>query len=140
VGCCFESLADSTLWSVADLDRTFTWAVIYLGHARKSQEALALHKALRFLGDIFLSAGDNDTVQTLFSIALEGFTEMDVHQGRAECMLRLGDIMKQHRGFVEATELWREARKLFERSLQTMNIDQIDARLATVDNSMLEIH
>jgi hypothetical protein len=90
-----------------------------------------LYKALRFLGDVFLSAQDEETAENLFTVALEGFTYMDVHHARAQCMLRLGDLAKQRGDLLKARDLWATAHPLFERSLQAQGVDQINARLTT---------
>jgi hypothetical protein len=51
------------------------------------KEKLGILKALQFLGDVFLAQGEEYTALNLFTVALEGFTAMDVHRSRAECML-----------------------------------------------------
>ncbi|KAJ7083755.1 hypothetical protein C8R44DRAFT_753324 [Mycena epipterygia] len=135
VSYCLERLADVSRWT-SHMDWPSAWTMIFLAHAQKTREKLALHKALRFLGDVFLSEGDAHTAHNLFVIALEGFTYMDVHRSRADCMFRLGDIA-QHRGdWVKAVDLWNKARPLFERSLQAKNVAQIDTRLASIDKAM----
>lgn len=70
--------------------------------------------------------GDQDTAHSLFTLALEGFTQMDVHRSRGNCLLWLGDIARQKRDVSKAVEIWSMARPLFERSLQTKQIQQID--------------
>ncbi|KAJ7905949.1 hypothetical protein B0H13DRAFT_1881114 [Mycena leptocephala] len=77
---------------------------------------------LQFLGDIFLSDNDENSASSLFMVALEGFTLMDVHQRRAECMTRLGDISKGHGDLPKAVDHWETARPLFERSSQTKQV------------------
>jgi predicted negative regulator of RcsB-dependent stress response len=106
--------------------------VTYPAHAQKLQQKLEPHKALQFLGDIFLANGDEETANTLFTVALEGFTQMDVHQSRAQCMLHLGDFAKERGDLLTAARLWAEARPLFERSVQAKDVSQIDIRLAAV--------
>ncbi|KAJ6535375.1 hypothetical protein DFH09DRAFT_1404462 [Mycena vulgaris] len=122
-----ERLANGSRWGDAPIE--WAWPTIYLGYARKTQQRLALHKSLCFLGDLFLATGDEETAQSLFTVALEGFPYMDVHQGRADCMLRIGDIHRKKGDFATAVELWKDARPLFERSLQVKNVTQIDTRL-----------
>lgn len=39
------------------------------------------HRSLQCMGDVFLARGDEDTALSLFQVALDGFTWMDVHQG-----------------------------------------------------------
>ncbi|KAJ7493536.1 hypothetical protein FB451DRAFT_1077291, partial [Mycena latifolia] len=134
---CLEGLADTSQWQVTDFGWSSKCTVVYLGHAMQTKRKLDLHKALQFLGDVFLSNGDEETAHSLFIVALQGFTYMDVHHGRAQCMLRLGDLA-QHRGeLAEAVELWRDARPLFEQSSQTRDVAQIDARLGAAEQKAL---
>ncbi|KAJ7119076.1 hypothetical protein C8R44DRAFT_188500 [Mycena epipterygia] len=129
---CLERLANVNHWKATNTCWTSTWTVVYLSHAKKSQEKLALHKALCFLGDVFLSEGDEDTAYNLFIVALEGFTYMDVHQSKAHCMVHLGDITEQKGDLDKAVDFWKAAQPLFERSSQTKDGAQIAIRLASV--------
>jgi tetratricopeptide (TPR) repeat protein len=124
---CLERLADPGRWHA--LGCAPTWPAVFLSHAQKSREKLALHKALLCLGDLFIAQGDDDTAHSLFTVALHGFTRMDVHCSKGQCLLRLGDLARKNRNFSYATELWRTARPLFERSSQAKDVAQIDARL-----------
>ncbi|KAJ7493478.1 hypothetical protein FB451DRAFT_1164371 [Mycena latifolia] len=124
-----QRLADISQWRVAGFQWVYTWTVVYLAHAKTTQMTLDLHKALQFLGDVFLQDGDEETAHSLWAVALEGFTYMDVHRSRANCMLRLGDLVQQRGQPAEAVELWRNARPLFELSLQTKDVAQINDRL-----------
>ncbi|KAJ7142990.1 hypothetical protein C8R44DRAFT_846699 [Mycena epipterygia] len=140
VSYCLERLADVGRWISPNVNWPYTWTVIYLVQTQKTQEKLGLYKALRFMGDVFLSEGDEHTAHNLFIVALKGFTYMDVHCSRAGCMLRLGDIAK-HRGDLEkAAEFWREALPLFERSSQAKDIAQVNARLESLDQEMSDAH
>ncbi|KAJ7758279.1 hypothetical protein B0H16DRAFT_1821550 [Mycena metata] len=47
------------------------------------------------LGDYFLTEEDEETARNIFAAVLDGFTQMDIHQGRARCMLRLGDMLER---------------------------------------------
>jgi hypothetical protein len=76
----------------------------------------------------------------LFTVALEGFTEMDVHCSRAECMLRLGDISMGHGDPLKAVEFWDGARPRFECSSQAKQVQHINERLAGVSEDVLEQH
>ncbi|KAJ7897615.1 hypothetical protein B0H14DRAFT_3124550 [Mycena olivaceomarginata] len=82
-------------------------------------------QCLQFFGDIFLHQEDEDNAIALFTVALEGFTYMDVHQSRAECMLRLGDISNSHGDLLEAVEHWTTAQPLFERSSQAKQLQSV---------------
>ncbi|KAJ7480773.1 hypothetical protein FB451DRAFT_1446803 [Mycena latifolia] len=129
---CLDRLADVKLWKPSDLGWTSTWTVVYLAYAFKSQHMVPIHRALQCLGDVFVANADEDTARNLFNVALQGFTSMDVHRSRAECMLRLGDMAKRTGDVTTATKLWTEARPLFERSVQTRDVAQIELRLSTV--------
>jgi hypothetical protein len=87
---CLELLADVTQWN--GFHGISNWPTVLLVHSFKSKGKLGIHKALQFLGDSFLAQDDEDTAASLFTVALEAFTYMDVHCSRAECMLHLGDI------------------------------------------------
>jgi hypothetical protein len=116
------------------------WTTVYLAQSIKFKQKLGINKALQFLGDIFLDKADEDTAVSLFTVALEGFTSMDVHRSRAECMLRLGDISKGHGDLLKAVESWDAARPLFERSSQAKQVEDIDEKLASVGEGVLEQH
>jgi tetratricopeptide (TPR) repeat protein len=135
---CLEKLSNTGRWGVSG--QMSSWTTVYLAHSIKSKEKLGITKALQFLGDIFLSQADEDTAISLFSVALEGFTYMDVHRSRAECMLQLGEIAKEQDDLHKAVEFWDAARPLFERSSQTKQIEWIDERLASVGKDVLGQH
>jgi hypothetical protein len=134
---CLERLGDVSRWKAPYAS---SWTTVYLVHSLKFKERLGIHKALQFLGDIFLSHNGEETATLLYTIALEGFTQMDVHRSRAECMLHLGDISKGHGNLLKAVDLWETARPLFERSSQAKQVENIDGRLASVGEDILEQH
>jgi hypothetical protein len=127
---CLEILAEVTRWN--GFHGISNWPTVFLAHSLKSKEKLGILMAVQFLGDLFLAEDDEDTAVALFTVALEGFTYMDIHRSRAECMLRLGDIAKGHGDLLKALELWETARPLFERSSQGKQIETIDGRLASM--------
>ncbi|KAJ7128307.1 hypothetical protein C8R44DRAFT_732646 [Mycena epipterygia] len=131
-----ERLADMSRWPSTEFDSASTWTVVYQGYATKIKDKLALHKALQFMGQMFLSQGDEETAWSLFIVALEGFTLMDIHHNRAQCMVCLGDISERRGDWEGAIQLWDEARQLFERSLQGKYLVQIDNRLAAVKQKL----
>ncbi|KAJ7442845.1 hypothetical protein FB451DRAFT_1438005 [Mycena latifolia] len=133
-------LADVSYWPSAEIKWSSSWQVVYLAHSKKTQHKVDLYKAFQFLGDGFMLQGDKDTAQSLFELALEAFTEMDIHRSRADCMLRLGDIAKQSGDLVKAVGLWKDARPLFERSSQAKEVAKIDTRLAAIDADLLRQH
>jgi predicted negative regulator of RcsB-dependent stress response len=128
-----DRLGDVKAWQ-ASIGLCYKWPVIYLGYDYKSKDKLVLHKALICLGDIFITKNDKETAANLYTVALEGFTHMNVHHGRAQCMIHLGDLAKQQGHTSEAVVCWKAARPLFEQSLQAKNVVKIDARLLTVEN------
>jgi hypothetical protein len=60
---------------------------------------------------------------------------MDVHRGRAECMMRLGDLAEGQGHTSEAISHWKAARPLFEQSLQAKDVAHIDAKLLAVEKA-----
>jgi hypothetical protein len=135
---CLERLGNTGCWGASG--QMSSWTTVYLAHSIKFKEKLGINKGLQFLGDIFLAQADADTAVSLFIVALEGFTFMDVHRSRAECMLRLGDIHREHGKLLKAVEFWDAARPLFERSSQTKQMQDIDERLASIGENVLEQH
>ncbi|KAJ6473016.1 hypothetical protein C8R45DRAFT_936054 [Mycena sanguinolenta] len=132
---CIERMADINRWGPANFDWAATSSIIYLAFSQKTQQKLELYKALCSLGAMFLSHRDELTAESLFTVALEAFTEMDIHHLRANCMLQLGDIAAYRGDTFRAERLWRDAQPLFEKSLQAKDIANIDSRLASVENT-----
>ncbi|KAJ7746059.1 hypothetical protein B0H16DRAFT_1692858 [Mycena metata] len=114
------------------LEIKLTWTDNFCG--------VGVHKGLQFMGDIFLRENDEATAISLFTLALQGFTLMDVHRSRAECMIRLGDISEKNGDLLNALELWEMAKPLFERSSQTKQMQAIDERMSRVDEDVKEQH
>jgi tetratricopeptide (TPR) repeat protein len=134
---CLEKLGDVEQWCPTD-KILFPWPVTLLVYSFRCKLRLQLHKALQFLGDVFWAQGDQDTASSLFTVALEGFSQMDVHRSRAECMVRLGDISKLTGDEPKAAKLWERARPLFERSSQRKQLADLDAKLVTLRHSQSE--
>jgi tetratricopeptide (TPR) repeat protein len=128
---CLERLADIRAWPVDGW--CYQWPAIYLGHAYKSKDKLAIHKAFIFLGDMFNADKDEETASNLYMIALDGFTHMDVHCSQAKCMIRLGDLAKGQGYISKAIALWKAAQPLFESSSQAKEGAQIDSRFLAVE-------
>ncbi|KAJ7300621.1 hypothetical protein DFH08DRAFT_908348, partial [Mycena albidolilacea] len=135
---CFERLGNASFWG-AD-ESTPGWTTIFLIHSLKLKAKLKVYKALQFLGQMFFTYKDENTAVSLFTVALVGFTYMDVHQSRAECMLRLGDISNRCGDLLKAAELWETARPLFEKSSQMTEVQCVDKRLSCVDSNVLDHH
>ncbi|KAJ6464354.1 hypothetical protein C8R45DRAFT_1023803 [Mycena sanguinolenta] len=123
---CLQRLGDVNLWNTENRTASSQWAIIFLVHALQSKSKLETHEALRCLGNLFLMQGNQDTAHGLYTVALEGFTEMDVHRGRADCMLWLGDVARQRGDLQKAVELWNAARPLFEGSSQLKEVQRTD--------------
>ncbi|KAF8166901.1 hypothetical protein K438DRAFT_1856609 [Mycena galopus ATCC 62051] len=126
---CLEQLANIRAWPANMWE--YKWPIIYLACASRSKGKLDLHKALLFLGDAFIANNDENSAVNLYQAALAGFTQMDVHRSRAQCMLHLGDLANKNGRISEAISYWEAARPLFERASQTKDVAQIDSRLAT---------
>jgi hypothetical protein len=135
---CLERLGDVSRWGSPSC--VSNWTTVFLVQSVKQKEKLGIHKALQFLGDTFLAQNEEHTAINLFTVALEGFTHMDVHRSRAECMLQLGDISKGQGDLLKAVEFWTTARPLFEWSSQAKQVENIDQRLAGVSEDVLEQH
>ncbi|KAK7013076.1 ATPase-AAA-core domain-containing protein, partial [Favolaschia claudopus] len=129
---CLEKLGNPRLWPLSE--RQVIQSVVFLSHAIHWQRKLEVHKALLFLGDV-LMADNHGTAMALYTLALEGFSFMDIHQYRAECMLRLGDLAHKHRDWTKASTFWSRAKPLFERSSQTKSVAEVDSRLTCLKES-----
>ncbi|KAJ7894402.1 hypothetical protein B0H14DRAFT_2559185 [Mycena olivaceomarginata] len=135
---CFERLGNASLWGADEL--TPGWTTLFLVHSLKSKAKLQVYKALQFFGQMFLTHKDDNTAVSLFTVALVGFTYMDVHRSRAECMIRLGDISSRHGDLLKAVEFWESARPLFERSSQAKEVQCVDEKLSHVGSNVLDHH
>jgi tetratricopeptide (TPR) repeat protein len=133
---CVERLGDFST-GMNDIQTTLQWTGIFLGLALKCKDKRQTMQAFRCLGQIFSAKGDNETALSLFNVALDGFTFMDVHRWQADCMVRIADILNDCGEVMKALELWKAARPLFERSSQMKDITRIDTKLAEVDSAVL---
>jgi hypothetical protein len=133
---CAQKLGDLST-GMNGIQITLRWTGIFLGMALKCKEKRQTMNAFRCLGQIFSAEGDDETALSLFNVALDGFTFMDVHRWRADCMVRIAGIMNNRGEVMKTVELWKTARPLFERSSQTKDIAQIDAKLADIDPAVL---
>ncbi|KAJ7099313.1 hypothetical protein B0H15DRAFT_542712 [Mycena belliarum] len=101
-----------------DLVAALPRVVTHLAFAHKTRNWKEVSGALQRIGDVFVGEGDDTTACGLFTVALDSCTAMDIHQPRAECMLRIGDIRKRGGNLIEARDWWVRARPLFEKSSQ----------------------
>ncbi|KAJ7713157.1 hypothetical protein B0H16DRAFT_548903 [Mycena metata] len=137
VSYCLERLADVTRWSS---HHDPSWSIILLAHSLRTKGKLGIYKALQFIGDVHLMQNDEVSAVSLFTVALDGFTYMDVHRSRAECMTRLGDMAKKNGDALKALELWETAKPLFERSSQAKRVQDIDERVGDIGEEIKEQH
>ncbi|KAJ7776300.1 hypothetical protein B0H16DRAFT_1684195 [Mycena metata] len=128
---CIERLAD-TRHAIYDTPQTATLATVYLACAMQTKDKVATMKAMQCLGQVFATQGDDQTALVLFAVALDGFTFMDVHQWRGDCMVHIGDIQHRAGETGKAIESWKTAEPLFELSLQSKQIVSIKQRLLEV--------
>ncbi|KAJ7095542.1 hypothetical protein C8R44DRAFT_950967 [Mycena epipterygia] len=125
---CIERLADPS-HGMYDIPTAFSWSAVYFGYAMKTKDKLAIMKALRCLGQIFVAQGDDQTGLSVLTVALDGFTFMDVHQWKADCMAQIGEISERNGDIRKAVELWKVARPLFELSSQKRQVSRMDEKL-----------
>jgi tetratricopeptide (TPR) repeat protein len=88
---CLSILSDLST-GMSSAQTTLGWVGIFLTLALKSKDKLSTMKAFRCLGQIFVAQGDDGTALSLFTVALDGLTFMDVHHWRADCMVQIADI------------------------------------------------
>ncbi|KAJ7234819.1 hypothetical protein C8J57DRAFT_1248965 [Mycena rebaudengoi] len=97
-------------------------------------------QAFRCLGQICSTEGDDETALRLLNVALDGFTFMDIHRWRADCMVRIADILNNPGEVMKAVEPWKAARPLFKRSSQLKDATKLAAKLAELDFAVLVEH
>ncbi|KAJ7839329.1 hypothetical protein B0H14DRAFT_2787348 [Mycena olivaceomarginata] len=127
---CLGKLVDP-IYPVHSDKEVARWAIVFLAFTMRpsGRNVPAMHHALRCLGDIFAQQGMVDEPLSILGIALEGFTRMDMHRGRAECMRTIGDISMRCGDLRNASDMWTAARSLFERAEQTRDVAGINKRL-----------
>ncbi|KAJ7183817.1 hypothetical protein C8R46DRAFT_1308877 [Mycena filopes] len=140
-----QDIVDQCLASLGDprhgMDtpaNTLRWAVIYLASARRHKNLAASFHAIRCLADLNVVFGDEDAALTLFRVALEGATEIDVHPLRARSMVGIAEILARHGELTNAKELLEAAHPLFMRSLQTREASAVDTRLKELTSRAAE--
>lgn len=111
---CMHKLGDITLRH--DVRSTSHWATAYLAYGKTTANVSAVAWALRLLGDIFREDKDDETSGSLFQLALEEFTRMGIYRGKAECLLRLGEIGQKRGEYTVAKHYSLEARNMFRKS------------------------
>ncbi|KAJ6471460.1 hypothetical protein C8R45DRAFT_1078276 [Mycena sanguinolenta] len=131
---CLVQLADPAHPMHPDSD-IMSWAIVFLAFTMRSScsNTLMAHQALRCLGEVLARERVDDDALSVLTVALEGFTWMDVHQSRAECMRTMGDVYLRRGELLKASKLWKDSRPLFERSLQVNAVAEIDRRLVELE-------
>jgi tetratricopeptide (TPR) repeat protein len=122
---CLEMLGDTT-HSMYQAGRRFSWAVLSLAFGMSFKSMLVTVSALSLIGDIFAAETDDETTLNILSTSLHGFTLMDIHRDRARCMVSMGRIYERSGNLEEAVELWEQARPLFKRASQAMDVAKVD--------------
>ncbi|KAJ7824511.1 hypothetical protein B0H14DRAFT_3145662 [Mycena olivaceomarginata] len=89
---CLEMLGDLR-HGMSNVETTFHWAGTFFAAVLVYRDVVLTYQALRCLGDIFLAEGDDETALNVFNAVLQGATEMDAHRRRADCMVRIGDVL-----------------------------------------------
>ncbi|TFK35516.1 hypothetical protein BDQ12DRAFT_759846 [Crucibulum laeve] len=148
---CLESLRSPSTWQIEEArpprlhllgdiylqqqekDHAMNTYILSIVIAHKIQDKLYIHQAIRRIGDAFLALDDITTAISLFETALEGFTEMDIHRGRGECMIRLGDVAHVRREMGKARSLWTDAIPLFQKSEQGKEVIKYENRLQMLE-------
>ncbi|KAK7055496.1 AAA domain-containing protein [Favolaschia claudopus] len=114
---CMNKLGDITLRQSAQPEDSRSarhWATTYLAYGKQTASMCVIAWAFRCLGDLALASENDDaTAQSLFLVALEEFTRMDIYRGKAECLLRLGSIARKQGGEALAQEYLVEAKQMF---------------------------
>ncbi|KAJ7128777.1 hypothetical protein C8R43DRAFT_691997 [Mycena crocata] len=105
---CLLKLGDITLCTSV---RSAThWATSYLAYGMTTSSPSDTSWAFRLLADIFRIQGDEKTSRVLFQVALEEFTRMDIHLGKAQCLIRLAELAETRGNHRLAAEHFSDAR------------------------------
>ncbi|KAJ7282373.1 hypothetical protein C8J57DRAFT_1295223 [Mycena rebaudengoi] len=115
MGASLRKLGDITL-GLDELQSTTRWATVFLAYAKSTGNVPLVSWAFLALGNIFLRQRDDESAQTLFRVALDEFTRMDIHRGKGECMVGLADIAKRRGDQVLQMSHLAEAELMFEKS------------------------
>ncbi|KAJ7282816.1 hypothetical protein C8J57DRAFT_1499782 [Mycena rebaudengoi] len=131
----FEKLADVS-YSEGLVMQALRYSILQLAVAKRTENAPSTHQALRRLGDFYAATKDDDTAGSLFKVALDGFTQMDVQKARGDCLLRMGDLWDRRGKVGMAKESYQLARASFERSSQPASvITDCDQKIAKADSN-----
>ncbi|KAJ7049401.1 hypothetical protein C8F01DRAFT_1265477 [Mycena amicta] len=128
---CLERLADLDLWDAASWNAE--WPVLLLAQASKVKQKRLLYRSIQCIGNATFVDGDMVAARSLFLVALDGFTQLDIHRSRGECLVKLGQIAAEAGNRVAAKEMWTTARLLLERSSQREKVLALDTNLASFE-------
>ncbi|KAK7053510.1 NB-ARC domain-containing protein [Favolaschia claudopus] len=117
-----------------DVTETFNWAVVSFAFVRKMDDVVGTWNALQRLADAVVDLADDETAFSLFQVALEGGTQIDIHLLRARCMIGIGDIMFRKGIYKQAQSMWKEACPLLVRSSQMEEVDAVNERLGNLQS------
>ncbi|KAJ7112025.1 hypothetical protein C8R43DRAFT_153306 [Mycena crocata] len=134
---CLTQLADVG-HQMHDVETTMRWSGIFLAFALKNKNKLSTMHALRCLGKIMVAQGDDATAISLFVIALNAFTFMDVHRWRGECMVQMGDIYLRKGDQQKSLALYTTAMPLFQRSSQIKDVETVNEKISAVNAHVAE--
>ncbi|KAJ7343713.1 hypothetical protein DFH08DRAFT_810270 [Mycena albidolilacea] len=81
---CLAKLANPIYPVHADTE-VAKWAIVFFAFTMRPsvRNIPAIHHALRCLGDVFVQQGMTDEALSILAVALDGFTRLDIHRGRA---------------------------------------------------------
>ncbi|KAJ7133691.1 hypothetical protein C8R43DRAFT_1133228 [Mycena crocata] len=142
-----DNNAEMTVWALQKLGdialarKDFAAAlpqlITYFAFAHTTRNWKEVNASLQRIGDVFVSEGDDGTANSLFALALENFTMMDIHQSKADCMIRIGDIRRRSGDLKNARDWWTRAQPLFEKSSQANDVQQCQTRLLEYEDTRL---
>ncbi|KAJ7065704.1 hypothetical protein C8F01DRAFT_1351708 [Mycena amicta] len=120
-----------TLGSLAVADENGIWSTVFLAHSVKHKQKFATYKAMRLFARDLLARSkiEVDTARSLLVVSLDGFTRLDVHEQRAECMVLLGEIKLRTLDPEAAMDLFNNAKSLIERTGRQHRAMEIDVKL-----------
>ncbi|KAJ7067372.1 hypothetical protein C8F01DRAFT_1121086 [Mycena amicta] len=132
--CCLVRLADPThTLPMHSLDETARWAAVFLAYNLRvppaTRNSLTVNQSLRCLGDVLARQGNDVDALSVLQLALEGFTQIDVHQSRAECMRTMADIYLRRGDANQWREFLTMAMDLFKRLQQWSKVALLEERL-----------
>nr|GAT50497.1 predicted protein [Mycena chlorophos] len=111
------------------------WSTLLLVQSIKLKVRPGMYKAFRDLGVLAYHVGDTEMAKSLLRLALEGLTEMEIHQARGECFEYLGEIIWKEGGEgwkEKVREYWDIAKELFERSGMKGRVEEMEGKVRSL--------